>query len=87
MARHNLGVASRLIAGNTDRALKALDDCSEGWDGSNSLHGHQTALYHKAMQQKRSTLKHYGYYQAYLDEIKSDQRDKAATLYVKSNYY
>ena len=83
-ARHNFGSIEG-NRGNTNKALRhwmiAVKD-----GGSNSLqeikkmymNGDATKdVYNKALQ----------YYQAYLDEIKSDQRDKAATLYVKSNYY
>jgi len=83
-ARHNLGVDSR-EKGNIDRALKHLMIAVK--DGSSySLrsikrmyeNGHATKdVYNEALQ----------YYQVYLGEIKSDQRDEAAAAYVNGKYY
>ena len=83
-AIHNLGVGEEK-AGNMDRALKHYMIAAEG--------GHNIAL--KVIQQlytnghatKDDYAKALRAYQAYLAEIKSTQRDKAASTRADCRYY
>ena len=81
-ARHNLG-AMESRSGNKDRALKhymiAVKD-----GGSTSLESIKM-MYGTGLATKDEYTKALLSYQAYLDEIRSDQRDEAAALY--SKYY
>ena len=83
-ARHNLGVNEE-NAGNFDRALKHYMIAVRG--------GHTKALKeikdmfmngHVAKDHYANALRSH---QAYLNEIKSDQRDEAAALYDDFSYY
>ena len=83
-ARYNLGV-NEARAGNFDRALKHYVIAAR--DGlSDSLTGVQL-MYTKGHATKEDYTKVLLAYQAYLDEIKSDQRDKAAAFKHKYRYY
>ena len=83
-ARHNLGIKED-IAGNMERALKHHMIAASGGDAESVKeiqemyrYGHATKEdYTKALQS----------YQAYLGEIKSPQRDKAAASYENCRYY
>jgi len=83
-ARHNLGLYE-MIATNWDRALKHFMIANQG-GGDKSLeaikklymHGHATKDdYAEALRAR----------QAYLDDIRSDQRDKAAAFTERFKYY
>ena len=84
MARHNLGI-SEYNAGNFDRALKHYMIAVRG--------GFEESV--KAIQQLyiggHATKDHYANalrsHQAYLNEIKSDQRDKTVALHDSFRYY
>ena len=84
-ARHNLGL-NEANAGNMDRALKHFiiavrGGYTEPLKGMKQLYSNGYAItkedYTKALQS----------YQAYLVEIKSDQRDKAAAAHEGNRYY
>jgi len=83
-ARYNLGVTEGLI-GNRDRALKhhmiaVKSGCADSLKKIKHLHwnGHATAEeYDLALRS----------YQAYVDEIKSEQRDRAAAFSDEYTYY
>ena len=84
IARHNLGVEEAEL-GNMNRALKhwmiaTKDGCVESLESIKTLghEGHAT---------KDDLYKAFHSYQAYLDEIKSDQRDEAAAAMEKYKYY
>lgn len=82
MARHNLGCYEGNL-GNMDRALKhwmiaVKDGCA------NSLEDIKL-LYSKGHATKDDYTKALRYYQAYLNEVKSDQRDEAAAARSGSN--
>ena len=84
VARHNLG-ADEKNSGNCDRALKHYMIAVRGGDTRSVkeiqqlyMNGHATKdHYAKALQD----------YQAYLNEIKSDQRDKVAAFHDSYRYY
>ena len=73
-SRHNLGNAE-IRAGNYGRALKHFMIAVEG--GSNLSLNMIQQMYMKGLATKDDYAKALRVYQAYLDEIKSDQRDKA----------
>ena len=78
MARHNLGCAES-DAGNWDRATKHyLIAAGDGWN--NSVKGIQQ-LYRDGHATKEDYTKALRAHQEYLEEIRSDQRDKAAAAY------
>jgi len=83
IARYNLG-ADEGQAGNVDRALKhfmiAVRD-----EGNASLETIQK-MYSNGLATKEVYKKALESYQAYLDEIRSDQRDKAAAAYDEYKY-
>jgi len=83
MARHNLG-ATEQNAGNMERALKHYMLAAEG-GYTDSLKRIQD-LYKKGFASKDDYTQVLKSYQAYLSEIKSDQRDKAA-VYEDYQYY
>ena len=83
-ARHNLGASER-NAGNYDKALKHFMIAARGGD-SRSVKAIQQ-LYmdgHVTKDQYANSLRSH---QAYLNEIKSDQRDKAAAFKAGYKYY
>ena len=83
-ARHNLGVYEQK-AGKTDRALKHwMIAVSEA--NSDSLESIKK-LYIEDHATKDDYAKALRYYQAYLDEIKSDQRDQAVAYNAIYEYY
>lgn len=83
-ARYNLGVIE-LQAGNYNKARKhfmiAVRD-----GGSNSL-GAIKMMYRKGDATKNEYTKALESYQVYLDEIKSDQRNKAAAAHENCKYF
>ena len=84
MARHNLGIHEGVV-GNYDRALKHLKIAVEGGD-HDSLNRIQE-LYvcgHATKDDFEISLRSY---HAYLDEIRSDQRDEAAAARDDYKYY
>ena len=83
-ARHNLGVFED-HAGNWDRAIKHwLIAAGDGYDDSVK---HIQKLFMAGCATKEDYTRALQAYQAYLDEIKSDQRDKAAAAYDRYKYY
>ena len=84
MARHNLG-CSESDAGNWDRATKHW--LIAAGDGDNNSVKAVQQLYKHGLATKDDYTKVLQTYQAYLDEIKSDQRDKAATFNDIYKYY
>jgi len=84
IARHNLG-ANEVDAGNMDRALKHfMIAVRGGYDGSLDT---IKRMYSKGYATKEDYTKALQSYQAYLGEIKSPQRDKAATAHDEYRYY
>ena len=83
-ARHNLG-NSEAHAGNLDRALKHYKIAAG--DGQNESVKMIQKLYMAGVATKDDYTSALQNYQAYLDEIKSDQRDKAAAAYDRYKYY
>ena len=83
-ARHNLGNAE-LRAGNIDRAMKHFMIAVES--GSNKSLKMIKQLYSKGYATKDDYANALRAYQAYLKEIKSDDRDKAAAYSDKYKYY
>ena len=83
-ARRNLGV-SESNAGNHDRALKHCVIAVGG--GSNDSLKQIKQMYSNGHATKADYAKALQSYQAYLDEIKSDQRDKAAEYSDNYKYY
>ena len=83
-ARHNLGVSEK-NAGNYDRALKHYMIAVRGGD-TRSIQKIQ-----RMYMDGRATKDHYANalrsHQAYIDEIKSDQRDEAAAFRDDNRYY
>ena len=83
-ARHNLGV-SEYNAGNYDRALKHFMIAVRGGDTDSSKDiQHMYMEGHAAKDHYANTLR---FHQAYLNQIKSDQRDKAAAFHDDCSYY
>ena len=83
-ARHNLGVFEE-NAGNHDRALKHLMIAVTG--GDNASLERIKWLYTNGHATKEDYSKALRAYQAYLKEIKSDERDKAAAANKYYKYY
>ena len=83
-ARHNLGLAEEL-AGNMDRAVKHHMIAVKG-GCADSLKQIQN-LYKYGFAGKEDYTKALQLYQAYLGEIKSPQRDKAAAADEENRYY
>ena len=84
IARHNLGVFEERD-GNHHRALKHYMIAAEGGD-HNCLKKIQ-GLYMNGQATKDDYALALRYYQAYLDEIKSEQRDEAAAASNEYKYY
>ena len=84
IARHNLGNAE-FRAGNVDKALKHLMIAVEF--GNNGSLKRIKQLYSKGYATKDDYANALRAYQAYLKEIKSDDRDKAAAFGDHCNYY
>ena len=84
MARHNLGYTVAQ-AGNWDRALKHYMIAAGG--GDNDSVKYTQKLYIARHATKEDYLKALQTYQAYLDEVKSDQRDTAAAVDDRCKYY
>ena len=84
VARYNLGVVEEK-AGNMNRALKHYMIAAEGGE-PDSLKEIQK-LYTNGHARKDDYTKALRAYQAYLGEIKSTQRDKAAVAYANYRYY
>ena len=84
MSRHNLGVMD-CEKGNMDRALKHYMIAVRGGD-SNAVKGVQE-LFKRGYATKDDYSKALQSYQEYLNEIKSDQRDKAAAARDDYKYY
>ena len=84
VARHNLG-SMEMEAGNMHRGLKHWIISVRG-GYINSLSSIKV-LYSKGHATKDDYTKALQSYQAYLDEIKSDQRDKAAAAREEYRYY
>ena len=83
-SRHNLG-AIEGIAGNTDRALRHYMIAVK-YGVSNSLEGIKR-MYKCGQVTRDDYAKTLKFYQVYLDEIKSDQRDLAAKCFPDSHKY
>ena len=83
-ARHNLGNAE-FRAGSFDRALKHYMIAAGG--GSNQSLKTIQQMYSKGYATRDDYAKALQAYQAYLEEIKSDQRDKAAAFDDVFEYY
>ena len=84
IARHNLGCIEGQ-AGNVDRALKHLMIAVK--DGSATSLKNIKYVYANGHATKDDYAKALRLYQAYLDEIKSDQRDEAAAFWEDYKYY
>ena len=84
-ARHNLGLAEEERAGNMDRAVKHHMIAVKG-GCADSLKQIQN-LYKYGFASKEDYMKALQSYQAYLGEIKSPQRDKAAAADEENRYY
>ena len=83
MARHSLGYLESRV-GNWDRALKHYMISAGGYNNSMKNVQH---LYKNGHATKDDYTKVLQTYQAYLDEIKSEQRDKAAAADDRFKYY
>ena len=84
-ARHNLGnTEARIGGGNMDRALKHLVLAAGGGE-KESLSTIQD-MFKKGVATKEDYTQALRAYQAYLDEIKSPQRDEAATFIEQYKY-
>ena len=84
LARHNLGLDEKK-AGNIERALKHFMIAAEG--GRKQAIDQVKRLYTKGYATKDDYAKALQFYQTYLGEIKSQQRDKAAAAYDGYCYY
>ena len=84
MARYNLGVDEANL-GNADRALRHWVIALK--DGEYTALHNIKRLYSEGHATKDDYAKALRSYQAYLDEIKSDQRDKAAAFRDGFEYY
>jgi len=82
-ARHNLG-ARELLSGNKDRALKHFMIAVRG--GNAEAVKRVQECYMDGFATKDDYAKALRSYQAYVDEIKSDQREEAATIHGKRYY-
>jgi len=83
-ARHNLGVVEGQ-AGNMDRALKHFLIAVK--DGHLNSMENIKSMYREGEATKDDYAKALRSYQAYLDEIKSDQRDEAVAFDDGNKYY
>ena len=83
-ARYNVG-RTEALAGNIDRALKHFMIAVEG--GYNESLKLIKEMYSNGYATKDDYAKALKAYQAYLSEIKSDQRDKAAAFSDSYKYY
>ena len=83
-ARHNLGIDEEKV-GNWERALKHFVIATKGGD-SISLNKIKQ-MYTKGHATKDDYTKALHFYQTYLGEIKSDQRDQAAAFTDEYRYY
>ena len=83
-SRHNLGVCEGYV-GNYDRALKHYMIAVEF--GNNGSLKNIKQMYSNGYATRDDYAKALQAYQAYLSEIKSDQRDKAAAFSDKYKYY
>jgi len=84
MARHNLG-NNEIRAGNFDRALRNYMIAARGgYTGSLQQIQSLYAIGHATKDDYTAALRSY---QAYLGEIKSPQRDKAAQSHERYRYY
>ena len=83
-SRHNLG-AKEGRKGNYDRALKHFMIAVEGGNNDSLMMIKQ--LYTKGRATRDDYAKALKAYQAYLDEIRSDDRDKAASFSHQYRYY
>ena len=83
-ARNNLGATEQII-GNVDRALKHFMIAIEGGNKMSLESIKQLYIIEHAT--KEDYTKALGKYQAYLDEVKSNQRDKAAASRASYKYY
>ena len=77
MARHNLGIEEE-IAGNDNRAIKHYMIAVR--DGQSKSLNEIQVLYSKGFATKEDYTNALRSYQTYLDEIKSDHRDRAAAF-------
>jgi len=84
LARNNLGATEQII-GNVDRALKHFMIAIKG--GNKMSLDAVKHLYKTEHATKEDYTKALGKYQAYLDEVKSNQRDKAAAFRAGYKYY
>ena len=83
-ARHNLGLFE-FHAGNWDRAIKHY--MISAGDGSNNSVKNIQGLYKHGHATKDDYTKALLAYQKYLDEVRSEQRDKAAAANDRYKYY
>ena len=83
-ARHNLG-NEEVRAGKWKRAIKHFNIAVRG--GSNGSLEMIKQMYSNGHATKEDYTKALQLYQTYLDEIKSDQRDKAAVAEEECRYY
>ena len=83
-ARHNLGFVE-YEAGNVDRALRHYLIAVE--DGFKKSLENTKVLFMEGYATKPDYAKALRLYQAYLDDIKSEQRDEAAAFKADWNYY
>ena len=84
-ARYNLGVEEEQANGNMDRALKHYMIAVRG--GYSNAVKEAQELFKRGFATKDDYLKALQSYQEYLNEIKSDQRDKAAAALDTYKYY
>ena len=84
MARHNLGVHES-NRGNFGRAIKHYMIAVES--GHNDSLNQIKQMYKDGYATKDDYAKALQAYQSYLDEIKSDERDKAAAVMDEFQYY
>ena len=83
-ARHNLGCREGNVR-NMDRALKHFMIAAK--EGDSKSVEYIKLLFSKGHATKDDYTKALRSYQAYLDEVKSDQRDKAAAFRDEYKYY
>jgi len=84
-ARHNLGIKEARHAGNFDRAVRHFMISAR--DGKSDSVKCIQDMYSDGQATKDDYTKALKLYQSYLGEIKSDQRDKAATADEENRYY
>ena len=83
-SRHNLGCIEQQ-AGNMDRALKHWMIAAK--DGEDDSFENIKCMYMEGIARKEDYTEALRLYQAYIDEIKSDQRDQAAAYNAQYRYY